>query len=81
LLKPSRAYFHFYMKSFLNSQAVRIRVKLVKNAIAVVITDLNVLQSYYKHKMIILNTVCYMIIGFQLLHSSHLTVNYYKNSI
>jgi hypothetical protein len=27
LLKPSRAYFHFYKKGFLNSQAVRIRVK------------------------------------------------------
>jgi hypothetical protein len=27
LLKPSRTYFHFYKKGFLNSQAVRIRVK------------------------------------------------------
>jgi hypothetical protein len=27
LLKPSRTYFHFYKTGFLNSQAVRIRVK------------------------------------------------------
>jgi hypothetical protein len=27
LLKPSRTYFHFYKICFLNSQAVRIRVK------------------------------------------------------
>jgi hypothetical protein len=30
LLKPSRTYFHFYNKGFLNSQAVRIRVQDVK---------------------------------------------------
>jgi hypothetical protein len=29
LLQPSRAYFHFYKKGFLNSQAVRIRVKII----------------------------------------------------
>jgi hypothetical protein len=28
LLQPSRTYFHFYKKGFLNSQAVRIRVKV-----------------------------------------------------
>jgi hypothetical protein len=27
LLKPSRIYFHFYKKGFVNSKAVRIRVK------------------------------------------------------
>jgi hypothetical protein len=27
LPKPSRTYFHFYKKGFLNSQAVRIRIK------------------------------------------------------
>jgi hypothetical protein len=34
LLQPSRTYFHFYKKCFLNSQAVRIRVNYyaVKNA-------------------------------------------------
>jgi hypothetical protein len=29
LLQPFRTYFHFYKKGFLNSQAVRIRVKVV----------------------------------------------------
>jgi hypothetical protein len=29
LLKPSRTYFHIYKKGFLNSQAVRMRVKHV----------------------------------------------------
>jgi hypothetical protein len=28
LLKPSRTYYYFYKKGFLNSQAVRIRVKV-----------------------------------------------------
>jgi hypothetical protein len=28
LLKPSRTYFNFYKRGFLNSQAVRIRAKL-----------------------------------------------------
>jgi hypothetical protein len=31
--KPSRTYFHFYKKGFLNSQAVRIRVKLKSKGI------------------------------------------------
>jgi hypothetical protein len=30
LLQPSKTYFHFYKKDFLNSQAVRIRVKILK---------------------------------------------------
>jgi hypothetical protein len=28
LLQPSKTYFHFYKKGFLNSQAVRIRVNI-----------------------------------------------------
>jgi hypothetical protein len=42
LLKPSRTYFHFYKKGFLDSHAVRIRVNYeYRGAMKISVADLN----------------------------------------
>jgi hypothetical protein len=46
LLKPSRAYCHFFKKGFLNSQAVRIRVKLLLTIYFLNTVTVDLFQEY-----------------------------------